>query len=149
MEKPKRTPKQDETNLVKIDVRLDMLVRDLAKLDNALQQHVIAIQARDDSLTRGIERIRGDMERFDQKRMLEVLQEAHTESQTKLFELLDKRLSAQDDIKKRKDERLAVAAKAIWEKGGGALVLGLVIFLLGFIQQTTGIQTIPGVGFKP
>lgn len=149
MATPKRPVKQDQADLVKIEVRLDMLIRDLAKLETTLQQHIPTMQAKDDSITRGLERIRSDMERFDQQRMLDVLQEAHTESQAKLFDLLSKHLAAQEESKKRKDERLASIAKAIWEKGGGALVLGLVLLLLGLLQQLTGIPTLPGTGLKP
>lgn len=149
MATPKRPTKQDQADLVKIEVRLDMLIRDLAKLETTLQQHIPTMQAKDDSITRGIERIRSDMERFDQQRMLDVLQQAHTESQTKLFDLLSKHLATQEEARKRKDERLASVAKAMWEKGGGALVLGLVLLLLGLLQQLTGIPTLPGTGLKP
>lgn len=149
MATPKKTPSDSHADLVRIEVRMDMLIRDLAKLETTLQQHIPTMQAHDDSIMRGIERLRSDLDKFDQQHLLSTIQAAHTESQAKLFEILDKRLSAQDEMKKRKDERLANAAKAIWEKGGGALVLGLVLLLLGLIQQSTGIQTLPGIGTKP
>jgi hypothetical protein len=149
MPTPKKTPTGPASDIVKIDVRLDMLVRDVAKLDSVLQQHIATMQARDDSIIRGVERVRGDLERFDQQRMLEVLQRAHTTHQEKLFELISKHLAAQEETKKRKDERLAIVAKAVWEKGGSALILGLVLLFLGILQQLTGIQTIPGLGLKP
>ena len=113
-------------------------------------------KAQNDNLQRSLDRVQGELERLDTTQTVRLLMTSFDQHQAAITSLLERTLTQIATERVERENRAAKAAaerterwgkwtSELWDKGGKLFLGGLVILLLGLLQQVTGIPILPWV----